>query len=240
MPSKRSFKKFFSFFILSVLIFILYLIISSINSLFRIKNIVIVTDKQNPTHIKGLKSLENQIIFFANESKLKNDLILENPLIERIDVKKKLPNTIILIPYFSTPIAQIEVNNGFFHLSKNGRILKKTIDKINFFPLITFYQKFNYQSYQAGNYLKYSEIIYSLKAIEKIKSLGFNNIKEIKINNHNLIIFQVDNREIYLNAEKDIKQMLYELETIIKKLKQEKKDFRKLDLRFNKPIIVFI
>lgn len=240
MLPKRSFKKFFSFFILSLSIFILYLIISSLNSLFRIKNIVIVEEKKNPVNIKGLKSIENQIIFFTNEERIKKDLILENPLIEKVDVKKKLPNTIILIPYFSDPTAQIQVSNGFFHLSKNGRILKKTKDKIDFFPLITFYQKFNYQSYQTGDYLRYSEIIYSLKAIEKIKSLGFNNIKEIKINNNNLIIFHIDEREIYFNAEKDIEKMFYELETIVKKIREEKKDFRKLDLRFNKPIIVFI
>ncbi len=240
MHPKKSLKKFFNFLIFFSSIFILYLIISQLIFLFRIKNIIVVAENKNAVNLKGLKPLENQVIFFINENKLKNDLVIENPLIERVDVKKKLPDTLTLIPHFASSIAQIQVDNGFFHLSKNGRILKKTKRKIDSFPLINFYQKFNYQSYQTGDYLKYTEIIYSLKAIEKIKTLGFNNIKEIKINNINLIICRVDNKEIYFNSEKEIDKMLYELETIIKKIKQEKKNFRKLDLRFNKPIVVFL
>ncbi len=240
MLPKKLLKKFFNFLIFFLLIFILYLIISRIIFLFRIKNIIIVAETQNRINLRGLKPLENQIIVFVNENKIKTDLIRENPLVENITLRKKLPDTLFLIPHFSRPIAQIQVNNGFFHLSKNGRILKKTKDKDTFLPLINFYQKFSYRSYQTGDYLKYAEIIYSLKAIEKIKSLGLNNIKEVKINNSNLIICQVENKEIYFNSEKDVNKVVYELEIIIKKIKEEKKDFRKLDLRFSKPIVVFL
>lgn len=240
MPPKTLLRKFFNLFIFASLVIIFYLIIFYLNSLFRIKNIIIVSEKKNTINFNGLRSLENQLIFFINEYNIKKDFIQKNPHLEDINIKKKLPNTIVLTHVISNPIAQIQVANGFFHLSKKGRILKKTKNKIDFLPLIIFYQKFNYQSYPTGDYLKYSEIIYSLKAIEKIKSLGFNNIKEVKIKNSNLIICYFDNKEINLSAEKDIERTFYELTTIINKIKLEKKDFQKLDVRFNKPIIVFL
>lgn len=229
------FKKFF-FFILLVNIALLSFFILSY---FRIKKIIILNNKNN-LFISGLKSIENQLIFFTNEQIISDFLLKNNPQIETIIIKKKLPDTIIISPQFSNTEAQLKTNGGFFVLSKRGRIIKKTKTLINKIPLINFYQLLDFYQFPSGSYLDFKEIIIALEVLEKLKNLGFNDINTIDIKSYDVIIFNKGNREeIIISAVKDKKKLFYEIDTIVNnKNRFNKKSFKKVDLRFNKPIIV--
>lgn len=228
------FKKFF-FFILFVIIALLSFFTLSY---FRIKKIVILNNKNN-FFITGFKSIENQLIFFADEQIISDFLLKNNPQIETLIVKKKLPDTIIISPQFSNARAQLKTNEGYFVLSKKGKIIKKTKTIINKIPLINFYQQLDFYQFPSGSYLDFKEIIIALEVLEKLKNLGFNDINTIDIKSYDVIIFNKDNQEeIIISAAKDKEKLFYEIEAIINKKKFNKKSFKKVDLRFNKPIIV--
>ena len=230
-----SFKKFFLF-ILFVSIALLFFF--NLSFYFKIKKIVISNNKNN-FFIIGLKSIEGRLIFFVNEQIISDFLLKNNPQIESLIVKKKLPDTIIIYPQISNAHAQLKTNDGYFVLSKKGKIIKKTKTKINKIPLINFYQLLDFYQFHSGNHLNFKEIIIALEVLEKLKNLGFNDINTIDIKSYDVIIFNKDNEEeIIISTTKDKEKLFYEIETIINKNKFYKKSFKKVDLRFNKPIII--
>ena len=238
MPQKRLLSTFFKkFFLLILFISIAFLFFFTL-SYFKIKKIVILNNK-NKFFITGLKSIENQLIFFANEQIISDFLLKNNPQIENLIVKKKLPDTIILNLQFAKASAQLKTNGGYLLLSKIGKIIKKTKTMVNQIPLINFYQLLDFYQFQSGNYLDFKEILIALEVLEKLKNLGFNDINTIDIKSFDVIIFNKDNEEeIIINTVKDKEKLFYEIETIINKNKVYKKRIKKIDLRFSKPIIL--
>ena len=62
----------------------------------------------------------------------------------------------------------------------------------------------------------------------------------IDIKGQDVILFNlIDNKKIIFSNNKDREAQEYQLELIIRQFKIEGKDFRKIDLRFNKPIVEF-
>lgn len=239
MPEKKSSRKFFKkILFLSLFFATSFLTFFTLNHL-KIKKIIIVdNNKKNNSYLIGLNSIKNKLIFFIDEKTISNYLIKNNPPLDEVKVKKKLPNTIIIYPHFSSVTAQLATNNGFFLLSKKGRIINKTKRQTNQTPLINFYQRLNFYQYQAGDYLTYKEILIGLEFIERLKGLGFDSINTVDIKSYDMIVFNKKGKiEILISANKNKEELFYDLESIIKKNKINGKKLKKIDLRFNKPII---
>lgn len=238
MPQKKlltiSFKKIYILIFFIITVFLTFFVLTN----FRIKKIIIVNNKNNLPLLKGFASFQNQLIFLTNEKKISDLILKNNPQLEEVKVEKKLPDTIIVYPQTAQIVAQLKTNSGFFLLSKKGKIIKKSPKLIDQLTLINFYQSINFYQYQAGNYFNYKEIIIALEFLEKLKNLGFNNINIIDIKSYDVIIFNKDKKlEILISQNKSKEKIFYEIESLVKKSKFKDKNFKKIDLRFNKPII---
>lgn len=241
MRQKRLLKKFFEIF--STVLFFIGIagIIFYLLSFFKVKQMIVVnpasTNKTN-SQINGLNLFKNKIIFFLNEKNVSESLIKRNPQLKNIKMTKNYPNTIIIYPTFLTIIAQLKTTDGFFLLTNNGRVIKKTKIKMENLTLINFYQAVNFYSYQSGDYIQYKEILISLKFLEKLKKLGLNNINTVDIKSFDVIVFNKEGKtEILISTQKNEEQLLYELESLVKKNKIMGRKIKKIDLRFNKPVI---
>lgn len=238
MQQKKLLKKLFEIF--STILFFVGItgIIFYLLSFFKIKQMIVVnpTNKTN-FQINGLNLFKNKIIFFLNEKNVSEILIKRNPPLKDIKMIKNYPNTVIIYPTFLTIIAQLKTADGFFLLANNGRLIKKTRIKMENLPLINFYQTVNFYSYQSGDYIQYKEILISLKFLEKLRNLGLNNINTIDIKSFDVIVFNKEEAEILISTQKNEEQLLYELESTAKENKIMGKKIKKIDLRFNKPVI---
>ena len=207
------------------------------NQFFLIKNIEIVSDKK--FSLTNKKELINKNLIFANRDKIAKKIIKENFPIEIATVEKIWPSTLKISISFYEPCISMVVNNGFFELSCDGRILKKTKDVPQYLPVINYYQKLNSGSFQTGDWIDYEDIKKVLFFVQRLKEINLTALT-IDIKGQDMLVFNlIDGKQIIFSNSKDNNTQNYQLELIIKQFKIEGKEFKKINLRFNKPIISF-
>ncbi|MEK7522610.1 MAG: hypothetical protein AAB569_03450, partial [Patescibacteria group bacterium] len=106
-------------------------------------------------------------------------------------------------------------------------------------PIINYYQKLNSNSFQTGDWIDYKDIKQTLFFIDKLKQINLIPLT-IDIKGQDMLVFNLnDSKVIVFSNSKDKDVQDYQLELIIRQFKIEGKEFKKIDLRFNKPIIQF-
>ena len=227
--------KFFVFF--SFLCIVIFTVIFFINEFFLIKNIQLIAEKKFVLVNKD--KLINKSLLFADEGKISKKIILENYLLKAAVVEKIWPDTLKISVVFYEPCASLIINNGFFILSCDGRILQKTQDTLNDLPVINFYQKLNSGFFQIGDWIDYKDIKQALFFVDKLQQINTVPLT-IDIKGQDMLVFNLaGTKKIIFSNSKDRETQDYQLELIIKQFKIEGKDFNKIDLRFDKPIISF-
>ena len=227
--------KFFLFFLFLCLLF--FSILCFLNQFFLIKNIELVSDKK--FLLTNKDELINKNLFLINEDETAKKIVFKNPQLKRAVVNKVWPNTLKITVYFYEPTAALIVNQGFFNLSSDGRILAKIKDGQPSLPVINYYQKLNSNSFETGDRIDYEDIRQTLFFIDKLRQINLVPLT-IDIKGQDMLVFNLESDEEIIFSNKKEKELQdYQLEFIIKQFKIEGKEFKKIDLRFEKPVVTF-
>jgi hypothetical protein len=105
-------------------------------------------------------------------------------------------------------------------------------------PVINYYQRLNQYLFVVGDWISFKDIIYSLHFIKTLTGLGLN-VERVDINGADMILCKIDNKEIIFTTNISQELQDYELEKIIRQFKIEGREFKSLDLRFEKPVVKF-
>ena len=240
MPTNSSFpiflRKLKKILIFSFYFFLIFFILYYLRLSLLIKKIEVISKEKN--NLLGAKEYINKDLLLVSGKNIASILKQKNPLIKDIVVKKKLPNSLILILEMYEPLADIITSNGYFRISEDGRILLKLKNYDKFYPLITYYQKLNYYSYSSGDFIKLKDIITSLYFLKFLQN-SFLVIDSVDIKDKDMLVFNLENKKIILTNNKEIGLQEYTLDEILKSLRVTGKSFKTIDLRFNKPVIEF-
>jgi len=227
--------KFFLFF--SFLCLLFFSILFFINQFFLIKKVELISDKK--FLLANKDDLMNKNLIFINQDKIAKKIILENSLLKQVIVDKVWPATLKVTVYFYDPMAALIVNQGFFNLSADGRILSKIKDGQPSLPIINYYQKLNSNSFQTGDWIDYKDIKQTLFFIDKLRQINLSPLT-VDIKGQDMLVFNlVNDQQIIFSNNKDKNVQDHQLKLIIRQFKIEGKGFKKIDLRFEKPIIQF-
>jgi len=227
--------KFFLFFL--VLCSIFFLIVFFINNFFLIKNIELVSDQK--FSLANKEDVINKSMLFSDDDQISKKIIKDNFLIKAAKIEKIWPNSLRIFVSFYESCSSLIVNNGFFNLSCDGRILQKTKDTPQYLPVINYYQKLNSDSFQTGDWIDFNDIKQALYFIEKLKEINLTALT-IDIKGQDMLVFNLINgQQVVFSNSKDKSVQDYQLELIVRQFKVEGKEFKKVDLRFDKPIISF-
>ena len=227
--------KFFLFF--SFLCLIFFSILFFINQFFLIKKIELISDRE--FLLSNKDELINKNLIFINQDEIAKKIILENSLLKQVVVNKVWPITLKITVYFYEPIAALIVNQGFFNLSTDGRILSKIKVGQPSLPIINYYQKLNSNSFQTGEMIDFKDIQQTLFFIDKLGQINFVPLT-IDIKGQDMLVFNLNgDKKIVFSNKKEKELQDYQLEFIIRQFKIEGKEFKKIDLRFEKPVITF-
>lgn len=236
--SRQKLVKFIKSFIISIILIAgIFTLLYYSDNYFKVKKIE-VFGEMNSFDLRGIESWNGKNIFLLQEDKMKQDLINANPLLKDVKVVKKYPDTLSFIVSKYDESVYLVVDQGYFLLSDDGRILSKIKDKTKDLPVINYYQKLNYSSWQSGDFIQYKDIIMALHFLRKSSDLGLT-INTIDIGGTNMIALQLKDKKILFTSEKDQALEDYQLDRIIRQFKIEGKQFTVLDLRFDKPVIQF-
>lgn len=208
---------------------------------FRVKKVEVLTHIS--TSILGLESLYGQSTLLLSEKEIENYIIERNPVVRSVQMDIQYPSTLLFSLEIYKPVAIFDADAGYFILSEDGRVLEKMRKTTQDLPHVKFYQKISYLQTQPGDTVDFRELEAGLSFYKSTLDLGLK-IDTIDINGLNMIALYVSKPDkqvskVLFTTQKDAQQQVQELQTIIKKLRLEGKEFKSLDLRFKRPIIVF-
>lgn len=207
-----------------------------LSSTFKVRNIII-NNKQE--QIFGLESVKNRNLLFLSTKSVEDTIFQRNSNIADITATKKLPETIELDVTFYKPIAYLETKAGFIQLSNAGRILLKQQKVTKKLPIIKYYQSVPYQTLQAGQFITYKDILYSLYFTEKLNDLGMA-INNVDITGFYMLRLNSNKSQSFVTTtDKDRELQSMQLEKVIKQFKLKGQEFTSIDVRFDKPIVSF-
>ena len=209
---------------------------------FRIRNIQVLISNQwiydslgNPS-LTGITHFKHTNSLFLSTRDVEQHIYDLNPTVKKVSVEKKLPADLIITLSFYQPTAVFEVSQGYYVLSMDGRILAKEKSARKSVPLIHYYQKPGYDASKSGDILSYADLKTALIFLDKISDLGFS-VNNIDINGPDMIALYADKKKFVVTTEKEAELQAYQLTVLVKQFKIEGKDFKSIDLRFEKPII---
>ncbi len=183
--------------------------------------------------------LISKSLLLIDENKISKKIVQENYLLKTAVVKKIWPDKLSIEVTFYEPCATLIINNGFFNLSCDGRILEKLHDSPLNLPIVNFYQKLNSNFFKIGEWVDYKDIKQALYFVDKLKQINIYPLT-IDIKGQDMLVFNlIGEKKIIFSNNKDKETQDYQLELIVKQFKIEGKEFSKIDLRFDKPIISF-
>jgi hypothetical protein len=95
---------------------------------------------------------------------------------------------------------------------------------------------FSQEEFSLGDTINYKDIQVCIFFLEKMARLGFV-IETVDINSLNVILFKSGEKQYFFSVEKDKDLQYQTLKTILEYFKKENKDYKSIDLRFDKPVI---
>jgi hypothetical protein len=202
-----------------------------------VKNIQLISEKK--IVLVNQDKLINKSLLFANQDQISKKIIEENHLLKTAVIEKIWPDTLKITISFYEQCASLVINNGLFNLSCDGRILQKIQNTQQNLPVINYYQKLNSGFFQTGDWIDYKDIKQALFFVERLKQINIFPLT-IDIKGQDMLVFNlIGTKKIIFSNSKDKEVQSYQLELIIKQFKIEGKDYNKIDLRFDKPIVSF-
>jgi len=220
--------------------FIFFLTLFMISALFKIE-IIEIEKESFPNDFKEILTaqLKDKNLLFLSEKEEEEKIKNNYSYVQEIVIKKKFPNRVFVKIDFYSPVAVIKNNRDFFLLSYDGRILQTTKKPFSLFPLINYYQLINGYLYKTGDWLDFIDIRKCLNIIEELNKLNLK-IDTVDIKNEDMLLFTLrEGHEIVFTSKKEIEKQIFSVPIILRQLKIEGKKFKRIDVRFDKPIIKF-
>lgn len=243
--NKKSFPKrkllLFSFFLVlvSTLLYLLYL-----SPFFEIKKVEIKgNEKVSKEEISKIikEKIENKIlflktknIFLFNIREAQNDILSGNILIDRVEIKKNLPEKIEVNVRERKPVAFLKENGDFYLIDKKGIVFER-VERESDFRLIR-NDNFNQEMALKKKFIEENVLSKIIEIKDMMNSLNLNPISST-IESERRVDFRLEEGwSVYFSLDKDLERQLIELKVFMEEgiSSEEKKNLEYIDLRFER------
>lgn len=205
---------------------------------YSVSEVIVSVESGNAFHLVGLNDLKGTTMLLLSEKHVADDLQKRNPAIQTISVARVFPSTLKIKIATRKPLAALHVSDeGVFLLDRDGIVLSRQQNYVGNLPRVKYYQTFSYKQFQVGDAIDYKDIITALYFIDQLNGFGYPS-KHIDIDGLYMIRLVVsEDKLFFVTSEKDIAIQIYQLKELLRQFKIQGKDFKTIDLRFDKPVI---
>lgn len=209
-----------------------------LHNYYSVKQIRIAADSPNNGPIVGLDDLNGDSMITLSEKQVITDLQKRNPGLQSITVSREFPSTLKIRVTHRTPLVALQVSDdGVFILDREGSILNRQQKYTGTLPILKYYQTFAYKQFQVGEKIDFKDIVQTLYFVDSLNGFGYQ-AKRIDIEGLYMIRLLVfGEKSFFFTSEKDEEVQMYQLKELLRQFKIQGKDFKTVDLRFDKPVI---
>lgn len=202
----------------------------------RITSIEIIGNTQKDVY--GLQAYNGRSILFTSENEIASHLLQQNVWWSAVTVQKKYPNRLAVSVTMAIPTAYLFQDMRYFLLSESGRVLQKEASKSYSLPTIKYYETISSLFQGVGETIDLKDITKSLMLIKGARKIGLAP-DSVDIDSRDMVALQIGSKRIEFSIGKAGEIQLYQLERIVRQFKIEGKTYKRIDLRFDKPIVEF-
>lgn len=186
----------------------------------------------------GLDQFTMKPLFLINSNDASQDLLSRNPSFERIEISRQYPNRLIITATKSKMVGALKVSSGFYEISSTGKVLSKVRTKEGKLPLILLQQLLPYESYSVGQIMSNREVVFSAYLLGQFTQ---NNIpiETVEMQGFDVVLCKGAGHTYVFSASKDKVAQFSDFAVIYRQFFVEGKKYSKIDVRFDKPVIVF-
>lgn len=226
----------------TLLILAIAAIIATMTSpLFNIKQITVEGNEKITTdEIISLSQINIEENTYKTNMKKAKEKILENPYIDNVEIKRKLPSNVLITVQERKTTFMIEYGGGYAYINNQGYILEVSSEKLEV-PIIQGSET-AVEELKPGNRLENNDLAKMstvIKIIEIAASNDMSNlINRIDIENSQnyKIIFESEQKVAYLGDETDLNTKILSIKSIIEREKGTAGEiFVNMDLKNNYP-----
>lgn len=188
----------------------------------------------------GLDALRQSSMVTLRDADVADLLKKNNPQVARVQVAKQFPDILTLTVTLYQPTAYLKADTGYLLLSSDGRVLARVRENSLLpVPIISYYEKISYDATQPGSFISLKDILTAMFFIEKTEAVGLQ-VNTVDIDGVDMIGLNLDGKVIVFSSDKDREMQVYQMEQIVHQFRIQGRNFRKMDLRFNKPVLELI
>ncbi|MBL7159173.1 FtsQ-type POTRA domain-containing protein [Candidatus Microgenomates bacterium] len=233
---KRRFKKpllkrTFIFFGIAFLIFGVY---NLITNFFIVKTIKVIGLEEKT--LSGVEKLGDQNLLFLDKDKWEEEIEKENPILKEIEIEKEFPFQILIkIEKRKERAAIFNPNSSTVLLIDDEGVILRETDEEKSLPIIIA----GLQNFKIGDRIKNNNVDFALGIILTLEESVLGSKFEIDETRKTLKLTLSQDTVILIGLEKEKEKIIYTLGVLAKKFKIEGKWPKKIDLRFEKPVLTF-
>ena len=180
-------------------------------------------------------SIVKRNILNVDIAKLKTSILANFQGAKDVNIKKNYPNKIVVTVKERTPIALLQSNktNDTFIIDDDGYVLGTVANETSNLPKISYEGDVKVGYFVDKKFAPvYLELINSIDK-EKLQ------VSSISMDEKNITLYTDDSIEVILEKAKDIGNNIRVLSSLLKQLKAEGKNAKKVDLRYDKVIVSY-
>lgn len=177
------------------------------------------------------KKFPRNLLFFPTEL-VRSQLLSENPLLGDVEIRKKLPHTLVIAVKPRTPVARLQTNGRSVDVDKEGIVVSDSMPG-TMLPLIFF----DIESVRVGQKIHNPQVSLALSAITAFETLiPIDSITELDSQS-----LQVKSGTLYMyiTQQAHMSDIAATLQTLLEGFRIKGTLPTVIDLRFIKPVISF-
>lgn len=197
---------------------------------FRVKKVVIIGQTSS---ITGLNIFNHQNLISLDTNRAAAELVKDNYFIDKVILRKKYPDEVVLNLTFKLPVLNLICANGQFSLDQKGIIIP--VEEKEDWPVIENKNSLCLYGQKADwRVLKVYELIL------EINNLGYRTLKVTVDDSRGAYIFSENpESELVIPYAAEVSSTATSLQIIISRFRIEGKLIKSIDFRFDNPVITF-
>ena len=216
-----------------VIFFATIILILFFSPLFKVKSVEVIGAQEclNSDELKKDKSLIGQNLVLLSLANLNSEFITKYSCLEEVTAKKLYPSKLQI--FVKSKLAVVKIDNSNFSLTLDGLV----VDSQKSLAIPTIFLPTNINA-QKNQKITDAKIIFAINLIKALTKSDFV-VASLRFVADTIVVYNREDAIAIFSPQKDLNRQVDSLQKVAATAKIDATKIAKIDLRFDKPVIVY-